>query len=92
MCRRMKLVAPDLVRVPATMPTTWRGLDVAAGFEDLFGHVDELVGVAEALAEDGVGAPEEHGAVDDLLVRARGRRWAARGGTSRAGGRCCRSR
>lgn len=25
MCSRMKLVAPDLVRVPATIPTIWRG-------------------------------------------------------------------
>ena len=63
----MKLVAPDLVRVPATMPTIWPLLDEAELLEHLFGHVDELVGVAEAVAEDGVGAPEQHGAVDDLL-------------------------
>jgi len=37
------------------------------GLEDLFGHVDELVGVAKARAEDGVGAPEKHAAIDDLL-------------------------
>ena len=42
-------------------------MDVALGFEDVFGHVDEFVGVVEALAEDGVGAPEKHAAVDDLL-------------------------
>src|SRR5882757_11046807 len=48
--------ADDLARV-----------DVALGFEDVFGHVDELVGVVETFAEDGVGAPEEHAAVDDLL-------------------------
>ena len=46
MCRRMKLVAPDLVRVPATMPTIWPGVDEAALLEDLFGHADQLVGVA----------------------------------------------
>ena len=66
----MKLVAPERVWVPATMPTTWRVVDVAPLFEDLFGHLDQLVGIPEAVAEDGVGTPEEHGAVDDFFKRA----------------------
>ena len=41
--------------------------DVSLSLEDVFRHFDELVGVAEPLAEDGVGAPEKHAAVDDLL-------------------------
>src|SRR5271168_3243417 len=42
-------------------------MDVALSFEYIFSHLDELVGVVEALAEDRVGAPEKHAAVDDLL-------------------------
>jgi hypothetical protein len=42
-------------------------MDVALSFEDVFCHLDEFVGVVEAIAEDGVGAPEKHAAVDDVL-------------------------
>lgn len=33
------------------------GQHVAAAFEYLFSHIDELVGIAKAIAEDGVGTP-----------------------------------
>lgn len=42
-------------------------MDVTLRFENVFGHFNEFVGVAETLAEDGMGSPEEHAAVDDLL-------------------------
>ena len=41
--------------------------DVAEIFEDLFGHADQFVGIAEAFAEDGIGTPEHHAAIDDVL-------------------------
>ena len=44
-------------------------LDKAEIFEHLFGHVYEFVGRVEAFAEDRVGAPEEHAAVNDLGKR-----------------------
>lgn len=44
------------------------GGDEAAGFENAFGGFDELVGADEAVALDGVGAPEKHRAVHDGLV------------------------
>ena len=61
-------MAPDLVRVSSRDDAyDLAFMDEMKLLEHLFGHVDELVCVAEALAEDWVNAPEEHAAADDVF-------------------------